>query len=98
MDSEFPKLVECFPQVYDMTTRLLALNYHIIDIYLHISLDLGAEYFIHQPLVCCSCIFKAEGHSDIVVGLNFGNEGSFFLIFDIHSNLVIFAKSIEEAK
>ncbi len=89
MDSEYPKLVECFFEVYDMTTRVFALNYHIIDIHLHfhISLNLGAEYHVHQPLVCCSYVFKVERHSHVAVGTDFGNEGSFFLIFGIHPNL-----------
>ncbi len=81
-----------------MTIRKFALNYHIIDVDFHVSPNLGVKDPIHQPLVRGPCILKPEGHSNIAVCTNFGDEGGFFLIFGVHPDLVIPTKGIKEAK
>ena len=63
-----------------MCRFLLALDEHVIHVYLQVSSDLLTEHFIDQLLVGCSCIFQSEGHYLVVVETLAGDEGSLFLV------------------
>ncbi len=81
-----------------MITRKFTLNYHIVDICFHISPNLGVEHPVHLSLVHGPYILKAEGHSDVAVGPDLGDEGGFFFIFGIHLDLVVSTEGDKEAK
>lgn len=49
--------LKCLFEVSQVVRRLLALGQHVIDINLHVSIDLVGKHMIDQPLIRCPCIF-----------------------------------------
>ena len=70
----------------------------IINIRLHITVELILKDFIHQSLIGDLYIFQAKGHHPITVNSLFSDKGYFFLIFRCHSDLIITDESAHEAE
>ena len=56
------------------------------------------ENFVHEPLICCTYIFKAEWHHFVVEEALAGDEQSLLLIHFVHFDLVVPKKSIHETQ
>ena len=47
---------------------------HIVNVELHISFNLMYEHFVHEPLICCAHVLKAERHHFVAKKALAGNE------------------------
>ena len=76
----------------------LAFYQHVVNVDLDISFNLMCEYLVHEPLVCCTHIIKAERHHFIAKDALAGDKRSLLLICFIHFDIVVTKKSIHEAQ
>jgi len=72
----------------------LALDEHVVHIYLYIPPNLLTEHLVYQPLVCGSCVLQAEWHDPVIIEPLASDKGSLLLIFFCHLNLVILEKVV----
>ena len=75
----------------------LTLNYHVIYIHFHCTLNLISEHPYHHPLISGPCIFKSKGNHCVVIIVLWGYKGHFLLILGCQCDLVITLKCIQEA-
>ena len=69
---------------------------HVINIDLDISPNLLCEHLVHEPLICCACVFEAKWHHFIAEEALAGYERSLLLIGFVHSDMVVTRKSVHE--
>ena len=55
------------------------------------------EHLVHEPLICCACVFEAERHHFVAKEALVGDKRSLLLIRFIYFDLVVIRKSIHEA-
>ena len=51
-----------------MLMGLFAFHYHIVDVSLHVSSQLGLEDLCDQPLICSLNVLESEWHHFVTVG------------------------------
>lgn len=74
----------------------MALDDHIIDIYLNIPSNLVRKHFFHQAQVGYPDVLEAEWHLSVSKGVMIGMEGCFLFIFFFHLDLVVAFVGIEK--
>ena len=62
---------------------------HVIDVDLNIPLNLVCEHLVHEPLICRTCILKAEWHHFVAEEALASNKRSLLLVHLVHLNLII---------
>lgn len=67
----------------------MSFHNHVIDIDFNISTDYICKHFVHQTLLCCSDVLKAEWHLLVAQGVTMGMKSSFLFIFSSRLNLMI---------
>ena len=75
----------------------LRLDEHVIHVDLHCLANLLLEHHVDEMLIGRSDILKTERHDFIIIQPAVCNEGSVFLVGDMHQNLVIPGIGIHEA-
>lgn len=81
-----------------MRLGLFALDQYIIHVDFHVSPKLGAEYFLHKPLVCCTRILQAQRY-DLVKVRSYGyDKRNLALVGRVERNLVISLRCIHHAQ
>lgn len=87
-----------FFKIFDVVGFLETFDKHVIDINLHVLINLVLENFVDQPLVGSSYIFQTKGYYIIIINTFFDDDSSVLFIFKSHSYLIIAWESIHEAK
>ena len=67
-------------QIGQMLFYPLTLNYHIINVSLHVPPNLCFEHPRHYSLISESCVFKAEGHHTIIIVPIWGTKCCLLLV------------------
>ena len=80
-----------------MDRSFIAFYEHVVDIDLHVMIDLILENFINQSLIYDLNIFETERHDFIIVQAFIGNKYHLLLIFGRHPDLIIFREDIHKA-
>lgn len=81
-----------------MMISLSTFDKHIINVHLHISINLVLEYFINEALIGCTYIFQTKQHYFITVQIFVVDEYCFLLILEGYLDLVISQEEIYEAQ
>ena len=68
-----------FPRLYD----------DVIDLDLYDVPDELIEASVHAPLIGGAYVLESKGHGDVVVGFEWGDEGSCELVGLLHHDLMI---------
>ena len=58
--------LECISKVVKVVIFPLTFYQHVVYVHFNISPNLLDEHFIHEPLICWSCILQPKWH-DLVV-------------------------------
>ena len=72
-----------------MSTLLLALNYHIVHIHLHVSSYLGLKHLIRESWVDSLSIHQAERHDFVTKQSLTSDKGWLLLIRLMHLDLIV---------
>ena len=75
----------------------LAFYQHVVDVDLNIPPDLVRKHFVHEPLICRTCVLEVERHYFVAEEALAGNKRSLLLVCFIHPDLIITRKCIHEA-
>ena len=81
-----------------MESDFLALYEHVVDIDLHIMIDLVLEDFIDQSLICSPDIFETKRHDFVAVQAFVSDKCRLLLILRCYLDLVVAEESIHEAE
>lgn len=89
-DEEFvlSQLEKYFSQVCHMRLQVRTEHQYIIQKYHYKFPQEGFQYEVHETLKCCRCISESKGHHPELVMPMMILEGSFVLIFMVHSYLM----------
>ena len=79
-----------------MVCTVSGLHYHVVHIYLDISMPHVMEQSCSSSMISGSCILQPKWHSPLVVSTLLSNERSILYILWSHHNLIIPRKSIHE--
>ena len=93
-----PQDVESFRQVINIESSFLALHKHIIDVDLHVVINLIFEDFVDQPLIYSPGIFETKRYDFIAVQAFVGDEHHLLLVLWCHPDLVVVGEGIYEAE
>ena len=65
---------------------------------MHVAPDLIMEAALHSALIGCSCVFEAKWHRYVAESTKGCDEGCFYLIRFLQSDLVIAGICVEKAE
>ena len=81
-----------------MILFFLALDKHVVHIYLYVPSNLLIEHMVDQPLVHGSCVLQAVGHDPVAIKPLPGDEGDLLFIFFYHLNLVVSGEGVNKGE
>ena len=71
---------------------------HVVDVDIHVAIDLGIEHVIDESLISGASVFQPERHSGVAEDAKVDNEGCLLHIIGMHSGLVVSRVHIQEAQ
>ena len=83
------KSCEGLSEVVDVVNHAHAFDQYVVDIGLHVSVELFGKKFINHPLVGSSSILQPEGYYLVAVSPPINDEGYFFFVFWCHPDLIV---------